>query len=161
MIEMNIKGIIVDPATAVPIVILMNEEKNLVFPLFIGPFEANAIAIELKGLKAPRPLTHDVLVKFLLIHGIKMKYLYIYNVFEDMYFAKIVYRKGFRNYKMELRPSDGIAVALRMKAPIFVEERVIQSNVRYEESIELFDQVVSEDASLLFINNDRISDCLM
>ncbi len=126
MVNVNIRGIIVDQEIELPIVILINREKKVIFPLLIGPFEANAIAMELKGLSPARPIAHDLIANLFKRHRYTMLYLEIYDVYDDIYLARIVYRKGFRRYTIDVRPSDGIAIALRMKAPIMLNEKVLE-----------------------------------
>ncbi len=126
MINVSIRGIIIDQEVELPIVILVNREKKVVFPLLIGPFEANAIAMELKGLSPTRPIAHDVIANLFKRHRYTMLCLEIYDVYDDIYLARIVYRKGLRRYRIDVRPSDGIAIALRMNAPIMLNERVLE-----------------------------------
>ncbi len=126
MINVNIKGIIIDQEIELPIVILANREKKVIFPLLIGPFEANAIAMELKGLSPARPISHDLVASLFKRHRYVMRYLEIYDMYDDIYLARIAYRVGWRRYSIDVRPSDGIAIALRMKAPIMLNERVLE-----------------------------------
>ncbi len=124
MLQFTIKGITLDNKDQLPIVILQHPESNIIIPLLIGPFEASAIIIELEDVKPPRPLTHDLLSEFFIKHKYKLKYIYIYDFIDDNYIAKIIYNKGLKNYSLEIRPSDGIALALRLNSPIYVSQKV-------------------------------------
>jgi bifunctional DNase/RNase len=103
--------------------------SDRVLPVVVGPFEASAIIIEMEGMHPPRPLTHDLLAEFFTLHGFTMTGLYICGVLEDSFAAGIRYRKGFRRYEQEIRPSDGIALALRLRAPIYATEEVLSSGI--------------------------------
>ena len=124
--RMRIKGIALDKDTELPIVLLQSEDLKQVLPLPIGPFEASAIIIEIEGVRPPRPLTHDLLSQFFKKHNFNIKRLEIYEAIDDNFLARIYYGKGFRNYKMEVRPSDGIAIAIREEAPIYVFQNVLE-----------------------------------
>jgi len=124
MLQFTIKGITLDNENQLPIVILQNPETNRLIPLLIGPFEASAIIIELEEVKPPRPLTHDLLSEFFIKHNYKLRYIYIYDFIDDNYIAKIIYKKGLKNFSLEIRPSDGIALALRLNSPIYVSQKV-------------------------------------
>lgn len=124
MLKFTIKGIALDEESQMPIVILQSMETSRIIPLYIGPFEASAIIIEIEEVKPPRPLTHDLLSEFFLKHHYKLKYVYIYDFVSDSHIAKIVYKKGFTRFSLEIRPSDGIALALRLNAPIYASQKV-------------------------------------
>jgi len=124
MLQFTIKGIALDEESQMPIIILQSEETSRIIPLCIGPFEASAIIIEIEEVKPPRPLTHDLLSEFFLKHHYTLNYIYIYDFTDDTHFAKIVYKKRFKSYSLEIRPSDGIALALRLKAPIYASQKV-------------------------------------
>ncbi len=160
MTQMDVRGIILEPATGIPIVILMSK-NNLVLPIFTGPFEANAIALELKGLKPPRPLTHDIIASFFMMHGIKTEYLHIYDMFEDVYFARIHYRKGLKRYEMELRPSDGIAIAMKLNIPIFAEESLLENESIKGNVAVHQEEILPDDETIMFLGDEKVSDFLM
>ncbi len=124
MLQFTIKGIALDNENQLPIIILQNPEINRIIPLLIGPFEASAIIIELEDVKPQRPLTHDLLSEFFIKHNYKLRYIYIYDFIDDNYIAKIIYKKGLKNFSLEIRPSDGIALALRLGSPIYVSPEV-------------------------------------
>ena len=103
MLQFTIKGIALDEESQMPIIILQSEETSKIIPLWIGPFEASAIIIEIEEVKPPRPLTHDLLSEFLLKHHFKLKYVYIYDYIDDSHIAKIVYKKGTMNFQVHLK----------------------------------------------------------
>ncbi len=125
MIRLHIKDILLDQATGEPQVILETEGNSFCFPLSIGPSEANAILVALEGIKAPRPLTHDLIVRFFSRHGFKIEYLEIYAIIENKYYARIWYKKGFKRYNMEIRPSDGLALVVRLGIPIKLQKSLL------------------------------------
>lgn len=125
-IECVLKGIALEQETKMPIVLLENRENDRVLPILIGPFEASAIIIEAEGVLPPRPLTHDLMVKFLRKHHFRLNRIEIYKGYEDKHLARIIYRSAFKVYAMDLRPSDGIALALRFHAPILVQRDIFQ-----------------------------------
>jgi uncharacterized protein len=126
-IEMTIKGLMVDPITNTPIVILRDKEGQKVLPIWVGIFEANAIALQIENISTPRPMTHDLLRN--VIHDLKadMKKIVVCDLQENTFYALIYLALGGNGdtVAIDARPSDAIALALRTRAPIFVEETVI------------------------------------
>lgn len=125
MVDFSVKGVALDEESQLPVVILKNSEKENYLPLVIGPFEASAIIVEIEGVHPPRPMTHDLFREMFKRHRFQMVSVEIYDLVEDEYLARIRYRAGLALHTMEVRPSDGIAIALRMNAPIRVSEEVI------------------------------------
>jgi len=126
-IEMTIKGLMVDPITNTPIVILRDKEGQKVLPIWVGIFEANAIALQIENISTPRPMTHDLLRN--VIHDLKaeVKKIVVCDLQENTFYA-LIYLSLHGNgdtVAIDARPSDAIALALRTRAPIFVEETVI------------------------------------
>lgn len=132
LIKLDIKGIALDRETELPIIVLQSSDNKHVLPMPIGPFEASAIIIEIEGVHPPRPLTHDLLSEFFRRHKFKICRLVIYDIFEENIMARIYYKKGLRTYTMEVRPSDGIAMAIREEAPVFAEKRVLENSLEKE-----------------------------
>ena len=157
MLQFTIKGITLDNKDQLPIVILQNSELNSIIPLLIGPFEASAIIIEMEDVKPPRPLTHDLLSEFFIKHHYKLKYIYIYDFIDDNFIAKILYNKGFKNYSLEIRPSDGIALALRLNSPIYVSQKV--ANTAAPESLLLESNYNLSD--MLYLNHENFDSHVM
>ncbi len=125
MLEMVVKGLTVDPLTNMPIVILKDRHGNRALPIWIGNFEANAIALEMEKVNPPRPMTHDLIKNIL--EGIKatVSRIVVNDLRESTFYAQIFLVVGGEEVAIDSRPSDAIALALRVKAPIFVEEKVI------------------------------------
>jgi uncharacterized protein len=126
-IEMTIKGLMVDPITNTPIVILRDKDGQKVLPIWVGIFEANAIALQIENISTPRPMTHDLLRN--VIHDLKaeVKKIVVCDLQENTFYA-LIYLSLDGNgdtVAIDARPSDAIALALRTRAPIFVEETVI------------------------------------
>lgn len=126
-IEVRIRGLMMDPATNMPIVVLKDPGSDAVMPIWVGIFEANAIAIELEKLSAPRPMTHDLTRN--LIHHLngELERVVITEIREDTFFAVLWLRQGDEPVMVDARPSDAIALALRFDCPIYVAEQVMQS----------------------------------
>ena len=126
-IEMSIKGLMVDPVTNTPIVILRDKDGQRVLPIWVGIFEANAIALQIENISTPRPMTHDLLRN--VIHDLKasVQRIVVSDLQESTFYALIYLALPDGTVAIDARPSDAIALALRTRAPIFVEERVIDS----------------------------------
>jgi bifunctional DNase/RNase len=124
-IEMTIKGLMVDPITNMPIVILRDKEGQKVLPIWVGTFEANAIALQIENVSTPRPMTHDLLRN--VIHDLKasVEKVVVCDLQDNTFYALIYLAIGGDTVAVDARPSDAIALALRTRAPIFVEEAVI------------------------------------
>ncbi|MDA3940904.1 MAG: bifunctional nuclease family protein [Spirochaetia bacterium] len=158
MYQFIIKGIALDDESQMPIIILQSLKTSKIIPLWIGPFEASAIIIEIEKVKPPRPLTHDLLSEFFLKHHYKLKYIYIYDFITDSHIAKIVYKKGFKTFSIEIRPSDGIALALRLKAPIYASEKVAAAAYTDPELLKSAGDYQSE---ILYFNHENIDSQIM
>ena len=124
-IEMTIKGLMVDPITNMPIVILRDKEGQRVLPIWVGIFEANAIALQIENVPTPRPMTHDLLRN--VIQDLKgaVQKIVVCDLQENTFYALIYLAIGGGTVSIDARPSDAIALALRTRAPIFVEDTVI------------------------------------
>ena len=126
-IEMNIKGLMVDPVTNMPIVILRDKDGQKVLPIWVGIFEANAIALQIENISTPRPMTHDLLRN--VIHDLKaaVQKIVVCDLQDSTFYALIYLAINGEVVAIDARPSDAIALALRTRAPIFVEETVIDN----------------------------------
>jgi len=122
---MTVRGLALDPVTNAPIVILKAEGGTRLLPIWIGLFEANAIAIEMEKIVAPRPMTHDLLKKMIELLGARMDRMVVDNLQENTFYASIYILSDGREYRLDARPSDAIALALRTGAPIFVTHDVL------------------------------------
>jgi bifunctional DNase/RNase len=124
-IEMTIKGLMVDPITNMPIIILRDKDGQRVLPIWVGVFEANAIALQIENVTTPRPMTHDLLKNVIQdLHG-RIEKIVVSDLKESTFYALIYLTVGGEMMAVDARPSDAIALALRARAPIFVEEKVI------------------------------------
>ena len=125
MIEMNIKGLMVDPITNMPIIILRDPDGQKVLPIWVGVFEANAIALQIENIQTPRPMTHDLLRNIIQDLQATVEKVVVCDLKENTFYAMIHLRTPSGPVAIDARPSDAIALALRARAPIFVEEKVI------------------------------------
>ncbi len=125
MIEMKVQGVTLDPITNMPVVILKSVDTNNVLPLWIGVFEANAILSELENIKRPRPMTHDLLKNVFDIFNSKVEFVYISDLIDNTYYAKIVVKFQGKRIEIDSRPSDAINLALRCNVPIYVSKEVL------------------------------------
>jgi uncharacterized protein len=125
-IEVRIRGLMMDPSTNMPIIVLKDVASEMLMPIWVGIFEANAIAIEIEKVAAPRPMTHDLARN--LIHSLKarMERVVISELKDDTFFATLWLRQGDTPITLDARPSDAIALALRTDCPIYVAEDVMK-----------------------------------
>ena len=151
MTEFSIHGVALDKSTGMPFVILFNSKRGISIGIQVGPSEASAIIVELEGVQPPRPLTHDLLSQLFLRHGFSLDAVEVYGQLEDRYLSRIRYSKGFRKYTMETRPSDGIALAVRLDAPILVDEGCLPSLAF------LHGEGAFSDADFLYLENQQIN----
>lgn len=124
-IEMTIKGLMVDPVTSMPIVILRDKTGKNVLPIWVGIFEANAIATQIENAETPRPMTHDLVKNLITNFNGEVTKVVITSLEESTFYASIHISIDDQISAIDSRPSDAIAVALRMKAPIYAEQSVI------------------------------------
>ena len=124
-IEMTIKGLMVDPITNMPIIILRDKDGQRVLPIWVGVFEANAIALQMENVTTPRPMTHDLLKNVIVDLKADIQKIVVSDLRENTFYALIYLMVNGEPVAIDARPSDAIALALRAQAPIFVEDRVI------------------------------------
>jgi len=124
-IEMTIKGLMVDPITNMPIIILRDKAETRVLPIWVGVFEANAIALQIENVTTPRPMTHDLLRN--VIHDLKadIQKIVVSDLKDNTFYALIYIDVSGEIVAIDARPSDAIALALRTRAPTLVDEKVI------------------------------------
>ncbi|MDA0205111.1 MAG: bifunctional nuclease family protein [Acidobacteria bacterium] len=127
-VEMKIRGLMLDPVTNLPIVILRNLDGNSVLPIWVGAYEANAIALEIEKVAAPRPMTHDLIRNVLLGTETMLRKVVVSELKDDTFYAVIWMEKNGELISVDSRPSDALALALRMDCPIFVEEEVLRTS---------------------------------
>ena len=126
-IEMTIKGLMVDPVTNLPIVILKDKQGDRVLPIWVGIFEANAIALQIENVTTPRPMTHDLLRNVIQDLKASVQKIVVCDLQENTFYALIYLSLNGDTVAIDARPSDAIALALRTRAPIYVEDTVIDS----------------------------------
>jgi uncharacterized protein len=126
-IEMTIKGLMVDPVHNTPIVVLRDQDGHRVLPIWVGIFEANAIALQIENLSMPRPMTHDLLRNVIRDLRASVDRVVISDFQEQTFYAIIHVTANGERVAIDARPSDAIALALRARAPIFVEEAVLDN----------------------------------
>ena len=126
-VEMRIRGLMVDPSTQQPIVILKDVSGNTVLPIWVGLFEASAIALEVEKASAPRPMTHDLLRNLVQALNAQVERVVVSELRDDTFFAVIWMRQNGEVVTLDARPSDALALALRSDCPIFVHEDVLRT----------------------------------
>ncbi len=144
-IEMQLKGLILDPTSDVPVVILRQEGGSVFLPIWIGVFEANAIALAVEGIQTPRPMTHDLLRSVLESLGSRLERVEIHALIEGTFHARLRLIRGGREGLepegaadiVDSRPSDAIALALRAGAPIWIAQSVLDGAMSTQQASEL------------------------
>ena len=135
-IQMSVGGLTLDPVTKTPIVILKDTENKLNLPIWIGLLEATAMATEIEGIKMARPMTHDLLKNILGEVGCAVESVEITELKENTYYALVHINVGGRDFVIDSRPSDAIALALRTKSPIYVAKAVLEASSVLQQSEE-------------------------
>ncbi len=126
--EMRIRGLLMDPTTNSPIVVLKDVASDLMLPIWVGPYEANSIASEIEKIAPQRPMTHDLLRNVISQFGASVKRVVVTELRDNTFYAVIELLYEGRSILMDSRPSDAIALALRVDCPIFVREDVVQAS---------------------------------
>jgi bifunctional DNase/RNase len=125
LIAMSIKGLMLDPVSNSPIVVLKDDAEKFFLPIWVGIFEANAIALQLENVSTPRPMTHDLLRNMISELDARVTRVVINDLRDSTFFAQIRVITGERTLELDARPSDAIALALRADAPIYVAQSVL------------------------------------
>ena len=125
---MDVKALILDPIANMPVVILRDEDGSHFLPIWVGVFEANAIALQMEGIATPRPMTHDLLRNLLAKIKADVVKVVINKLLENTFYAEIHLEVDGKAMTLDSRPSDAIALALRSSAPVFVEEAVLEKS---------------------------------
>lgn len=125
MIEVRVAHLGMDQTTNSPVVLLRERDGERVLPIWIGPAEASAIAMEMQGVKAQRPMTHDLLRHVIVGLGGELRRVTITNVRDNTYFAELLLQREEQLVQVDARPSDSIALALRLHAPIFTSDDLL------------------------------------
>src|SRR3954468_3481585 len=140
--EMRIRGVMMDPVTNMPVVILKGIEGDSILPIWVGIYEANAIALEMEKVATPRPMTHDLLKNLLIGLDAQVRKVVVNDLRDDTFFSVIWLEKEGQTISIDSRPSDALALALRADCPIFVEEEVLKTS---KQASAISDKVSSEE----------------
>jgi bifunctional DNase/RNase len=127
-VEMKIRGLMMDPVTNMPIVILKDTSGDAVLPIWVGIYEANAIALEIEKVSTPRPMTHDLIKNVLVGLDTQVHKVVVTELREDTFYAVIWMERQGNVISIDSRPSDALALALRVDCPIFVEDDVLKNS---------------------------------
>jgi len=141
-VEMKIRGLMMDPVTNMPIVILKDISGDAVLPIWVGVYEANAIAMEIEKMATPRPMTHDLLKNLLIGLDTRVHKIVVTELKDETFFAVIWLERDGHVISIDSRPSDALALALRMDCPIYVADEVLKSS---KLSTNATDRVSSEE----------------
>jgi bifunctional DNase/RNase len=152
MIWMKVKGVAMDHQMN-PVVLLTDAEERIALPIWVGPAEAQAIALQLQGVTPPRPMTHDLLRLVLREMSVSLTRVVVTDVRDQTYFAEIHLKRDGNDHSLDSRPSDAIALALRMEAPIFVDERVAAQAIPLKK-----DEEIDMDEWRRFLDNVKPAD---
>ena len=125
-VEMRIRGLMMDPVTNMPIVVLKDVEGDSVLPIWVGVYEANALALEIEKVTTPRPMTHDLLKNMLTGFGASVSKIVVTELKDDTFYAVIWAERDGEVISIDSRPSDALALALRVDCPIFVDDEVLR-----------------------------------
>ncbi len=125
MRQMKVDKLGIDLLTHDPVVILKDMDGKRFLPILIGPFEATAIALALEGAPVPRPLTHDLMRSILDSLDARLEQVVVHDIRDSTFFAKLIVRNNGELQEIDARPSDGIALALRANAPIYVSDKIV------------------------------------
>jgi len=127
-VEMKIRGLMMDPVTNMPIVILKDSGTDTVLPIWVGVYEANAIALEIEKVSTPRPMTHDLIKNVLTGLDAAVHKVVVTELKDDTFYAVIWLEREGRVISIDSRPSDALALALRVDCPIFVDDEVLKNS---------------------------------
>ncbi len=127
-VEMKIRHLMMDPVTNMPIVILKDVNGTAVLPIWVGIYEANAIALEMEKVSTPRPMTHDLLKNLLMGLQVRVDKVVVNELKDDTFYALIWLETDGQVISVDSRPSDALALALRVDCPIYVEEEVLKNS---------------------------------
>ena len=127
-LEVKIRGLMMDPVTNMPVVVLKETQGSGILPIWVGIYEANAIALEIEKVQTPRPMTHDLLKNMLTGLNVHVQKVVVSDLKDDTFYALIWMERDGQTLSMDSRPSDALALALRLDCPIFVEDQVLKNS---------------------------------
>jgi len=137
---MTIAFISMDKSTRTPVLVLKSEKDGQLLPIWIGLMEASSIVFGLQDIPSQRPLTHDLFCQYLTQTATIVERVVVCDLVENTYHARIVFTAGELRFELDARPSDAIAMAVRFRAPIFVEDHVLEEARKETESVEVVDE---------------------
>lgn len=132
LVKMEIKNLMIDPINEMPIIVLVDSDSKRVLPIWVGFFEANAIALKIEGVPTPRPMTHDLIKNIFDSLEVGLKRVEINKLESNTYYANLFIESDDGEFVIDSRPSDAIALALRTDSPVFVEEEVLEAASGFE-----------------------------
>lgn len=148
MVRMKVKVVGLEQHSMNPVVIITDADEKGFIPILIGPSEAQAISQGMEGQSMPRPMTHDLLKNIVDALGAKVKRIVIHDLKEETYYANVVFESGGKEIEVDARPSDAIALALRVEAPIYVSEEIaakaVIANTKADEEMEEFKRFLED-----------------
>ncbi len=127
-VEMKIRTLMMDPVTQMPIVILRDVAGETILPIWVGVYEANAIALEIEKISTPRPMTHDLIKTIVTGLDVTVQKVVVNELRDDTFYALIWMEKNGESVSVDARPSDALALALRLDCPIFVDDQVLKTS---------------------------------
>jgi uncharacterized protein len=148
-VEMKVRGLALDPLSNMPIIILRDEEDKRSLPIWVGIFEANAIALELEKIATPRPMTHDLIKNIVEAIDGRLVKVVVTDLRDNVFYARLHLQVGETEHTVDSRPSDAIALALRMTAPIYVDEEVVQRAKTLDVATKEAEPIKAEDPERL------------
>jgi len=143
-VEMKIRGLLMDPVSQMPVVLLKDLVSETVLPIWVGIYEANAIALEFEKTATPRPMTHDLIRNVVMGLEAEVKRVVVSELRDDTFYAVIWLEQDGKTISIDSRPSDAIALAMRMDCPIYVDEEVLRNAKTGSTAVE---KVSSEELS--------------
>src|SRR5499427_10605955 len=141
-LEVKIRGLMMDPVTNMPVVVLKETQGSGILPIWVGVYEANAIALEIEKVQTPRPMTHDLLKNMLTGLNVHVQKVVVSDLKDDTFYALIWMEREGQMMSMDSRPSDALALALRVDCPIYVDDEVLKSS---KQAAAGADRVTSEE----------------
>ena len=148
-VEMKVRALALDPMSNMPIIILRDEDEKRSVQIWVGSFEANAIALEMEKIATPRPMTHDLIKNILEAVEARVVKISVTDLKDNTFFAVLHLQIGEQEYSVDARPSDAIALALRVAAPIYVDEEVIRKAKSLDVTKETEQPVKADDPDQL------------
>jgi len=151
--KVTVSGLILDPDSNTPILMLKSEENDRVIPIWIGLLEATAIATSLKSIRFDRPMTHDLFLNYVELTGAVITSVEVCDIQDGTFYARLNFSSSEASFSLDARPSDAIAIALRADAPIFVDEKVFLKSGKNDEPVHAADDSEEGKKWAEYLNN--------